>query len=168
MCTADIAFYDELELCNPLGTHVKKHKLGIVLFTLSNIHPRHRSSLKATHLVIAATMPVIEKHAIDKILEPFIADLNVLASDGVKVTLNDAERTFQGGLLLWLVHNFATNTVLGFKESFIFRFCRTCYVTNNRYKMLSTVSELELSNKRKHCSECDLLEGTLFDHYSKT
>ena len=23
-----ILFYDELELCNPLGTHVKKHKLG--------------------------------------------------------------------------------------------------------------------------------------------
>ena len=34
--------------------------------------------------------------------------------------------------------------------------------------MLSAVSELELGNKRKHCSECDLLEGTLFNHYSKT
>ena len=34
-----IIFYDELELCNPLGTHVKKHKLAIVLYTLGNIHP---------------------------------------------------------------------------------------------------------------------------------
>lgn len=34
-----IMFYDELEVCNPLGTHVKKHKLAIVLFTLANIHP---------------------------------------------------------------------------------------------------------------------------------
>ena len=33
-----IAFYDELELCIPLGTHVKTHKVGIVLFTLGNIH----------------------------------------------------------------------------------------------------------------------------------
>ena len=35
-------------------------------------------------------------------------------------------------------------------------------------QMLSTVSELELRSKRKHCSECDLLQGPLFDHYSKT
>ena len=40
-----IAFYDELELCNPLGTHIKKHKLGIVLFTLGNIHPKLRLQL---------------------------------------------------------------------------------------------------------------------------
>ena len=28
-----VAYYDELELFNPLGSHVKQHKLGIV-FTL--------------------------------------------------------------------------------------------------------------------------------------
>ena len=26
-----IAYFDELEICNPLGSHVKRHKLGIVL-----------------------------------------------------------------------------------------------------------------------------------------
>ena len=36
-----IAFFDKLELCNPLGTHVKKYKLAIVLFTLGNIHPKY-------------------------------------------------------------------------------------------------------------------------------
>ena len=49
-----IAFYDELELCNPLGTHVKTHKLGIVLFTLIN-------------LAIAATVPIIEKYGMDSV-----------------------------------------------------------------------------------------------------
>ena len=29
-----VAYFDELEVCNPLGTHTKKHKLGIVLFML--------------------------------------------------------------------------------------------------------------------------------------
>ena len=29
-----IAYIDELEVCNPLGTHTKKHKLTIILFTL--------------------------------------------------------------------------------------------------------------------------------------
>ena len=49
-----IAFYDELELCNPLGTHVKKHKLAIVLYALGNIRP----ILKA-HLVTAAAIPIL-------------------------------------------------------------------------------------------------------------
>ena len=25
-----IAYFDELEICNPLGSHVKRHKVGIV------------------------------------------------------------------------------------------------------------------------------------------
>ncbi len=62
-----LAFYDELELCNPLGTHVKKHKLGIVLFSLGNIRPKYRSSLRVIHLVIVATAPVIERHGLDDI-----------------------------------------------------------------------------------------------------
>ena len=28
-----IAYYDEVEICNPLGSHVKKHKLGVVFYT---------------------------------------------------------------------------------------------------------------------------------------
>jgi len=35
-----IAYFDELEVCNPLGTHTKIHKLGIILFTLGNIPPK--------------------------------------------------------------------------------------------------------------------------------
>ena len=63
-----IAFYGEVELCNPLGTHVKKRKLGIVLFTLGNIHPKYRSSLRSIQLVVAATYPVIETYGLDIIL----------------------------------------------------------------------------------------------------
>ena len=58
-----IAFYDEVELCNPLGTHVKKNKLGVVLFTLGNIHPKYRSTLRIIQLVSAAT--VLENYGID-------------------------------------------------------------------------------------------------------
>ena len=93
----------------------------------------------------------------------------MLANDGVMVTVNGDDHIFRGGLLLWLRDNLASNTVGGFKETFYFsfRFCRTCYVTNNQYKTLSNVSEIELCSKRKHCSECDVMEGPLFDHYTE-
>lgn len=41
-----IIAYNEVEVCNPLGTHVKQHKLGIVFYTLGNIYPNFRSSLQ--------------------------------------------------------------------------------------------------------------------------
>ena len=64
-----LVYFDELEVCNPLDTHIKKHKLGIVFFMLGNIRSKLHSSLKA-----------IEKHGLNKILEPFITDLNLLAT----------------------------------------------------------------------------------------
>ena len=82
-----VAYYDELEICNPLGTHTKTHKLGIILFTLGNIPPKFRSTLRNINLVACAVHPVILKHGIDNILEPFIKDLNILASEGITVNI---------------------------------------------------------------------------------
>ena len=110
-----VAFYDELELCNPLGTHTKKHKLGIVLFTLGNIHPKYRSSLRVIHLLIAATVPVIERHGLDKVLEPFARDLKTLLADGVTISCNGSSRTYKGALLAFLADNLASHALGGFK-----------------------------------------------------
>ena len=78
-----IAYFDELEVCNPLGSHVKKHKLGLVFFTLGNIHPKVRSLLKAINLVAVASSIVIDKYGMNKVLEPFVHDLNILATQEI-------------------------------------------------------------------------------------
>jgi len=41
-----IGYYDELEVCNPVGSYVRSHKLGCWLFSLGNVRPQFRSSLK--------------------------------------------------------------------------------------------------------------------------
>ena len=158
-----------MELCNPLGTHVKRHKLGIFLFTLGNIHSKYRSSLRVINLVIAATTPIITKHGLDLILQPFIHDLQTLATDGIVITTNGSEQTFYGALLMCLGDNLESNALGGFKESFsfTFRFCRTCYVTNTTYKTPCS-AELELRSDDKHRRECALVSGPMHDHYSKT
>ena len=164
-----LLFYDELELCNPLGTHVKKHKLGIFLFTLGNIRPKYRSSLRTINLLIVATVPVITKHGLNEILQPLMHDLQTLATDGLVVLVNGLEQTFRGGLLMCLGDNLGSNALGGFKEafSFAFRFCRTCYITNCTYKALSNSAKLELRYDEKHRRECDLVNGPLHDHYSR-
>ena len=82
-----IAYFDELEVCSPLGSHVKKHKLGLVFFSLGNIHPKLQSSLKAINLVTVASSTVIDKYGINKVLQPFVQDLNILATRGINVAI---------------------------------------------------------------------------------
>ena len=121
------------------------------------------------NLVIAATLPVIEKHGIDKVWEPFVHDLQILATEGVTLTHHGEEQVFRGGLLLSLADNLGSNALGGFKQSFSFalRFCQSCYVTNDTCKSVSDSSELQYRSDEKHRRECALLCGPLHDHYSK-
>lgn len=165
-----IAYYDELEICNPLGTHVKCHKLGIVFYTLANIPPQYRSQLKMINLAIVATVPIIEKHGLDKVLEPFITDLNILATTGITLCVQGVQRTLRGALLAFLADNLASNDLGGFKKSFSFAFrsCRTCLVTKDTLTSGFVSEAYEMRNECTHCRQCDLLEGPTASHYSKT
>ena len=57
--------FNNVQVCNPLGSHIKKHKVGLVFYMLGNIHPKFRSTYRAINLAILATKPVLEKHGID-------------------------------------------------------------------------------------------------------
>ena len=102
-----IGYYDELEVCNPLGSHIKKHKVGVVFYNI-------RSTYNST---ILATKPVLEKHGIVAILQPFFEDCNKLAKTGVSVCVKGANRA----LLAFLADNLASNKLKlgGFKMSVI-------------------------------------------------
>ena len=80
-----IAYYDELEICNPIGSYARKHKLGCSFFSLGNIRPKYRSSLKAILLVGVGKYTDIVKYGIDCFLRPFVEDLKVLYCDGMEV-----------------------------------------------------------------------------------
>ena len=153
-----------------MGSHIKRHKLGIVFYTLGNIAPLYRSQLKIINLAIVATAPVIEKHGIDAILRPFIADLNILATTGVSLSVNGVQRTFKGALLAFLADNLASNELGGFKKSFSFAFrsCRTCMVTNDSLSSAFVSDAFESRTETTHRLHCALLGGPASSHYSNT
>ena len=88
-----LLYYDEIEVCNPLGSKVKIHKLGkglhvfillikhlIVLlgcfyYLLGNLSPFLRSQLKSIQLLAIAKSSVVEKYGSDAVLAPFMSDL---------------------------------------------------------------------------------------------
>lgn len=111
-----IAYYDELEVVNPLGAYLKKHKVGVVLFALGNIHPKFRSKLSAINLVLVCRIELIERHGINMVLKPFIQDLNIL-STGITVCTNSVTTAFKGALLTFLADTQASQLLGGFKMS---------------------------------------------------
>jgi hypothetical protein len=46
-----IAYFDEVEVCNPLGSLATVHKVGVFMYTLGNIQPRYESQLKMMQFV---------------------------------------------------------------------------------------------------------------------
>lgn len=84
-----LLYFDECELCNPLGSFRKKHKLGENVFiyacvyiffriigcyyyTLGNIHPSFRSTLSSIQLLCLVEVLILEKYGHDLILKPAI------------------------------------------------------------------------------------------------
>jgi len=165
-----IAYYDELELCNALGSHVKKQKVGIVSFTLGNIHPKYRSKLKVINLVLIAPVPIIEKHGLNTILEPFVTDINILATEGIDITFGGNKKTYKGALLTFLADNLASSDLGGFKKSFsfAFRFCRACMVTHQTRSSSYTSENFQARTEHTHKEHLKCLEGPAHVHYSKT
>ena len=84
-----VAYYDEVETCNPLGSYSGKHKLGCVFFQpWCNIRPAYRSTLNSIYLVSVAKSTTIKENGIDSVLKPFIDDIKTLNENGVDITLD--------------------------------------------------------------------------------
>ena len=88
-----IAYYDEVETSNPLGSYRAKHKLGnfniyfnfilhiyiaLFYFMIGNIEPKLRSSLKCIQLITCVKSTDLVQYGFRKVLQPFINDVNKL------------------------------------------------------------------------------------------
>ena len=165
-----IPYYDELEVVNPIGSYVKKHKLGCLFFFLGNVRPQYRSTFKAIHLVAVARSQDINKYGIDMFLLPFVEDLKVLYCDGITVSVGGEQHTFYGAVLAFLADTLAAHCLGGFKESmsFALRVCRSCMTTTQQMKAAFVESSCTLRTPETYLEQCLLLTGPLCNHYSTT
>ena len=164
-----VCYYDEIEIANPLGAYVKKHKVGVVFFTLANIRPEFRSRLTAINLAIVVKYTNVEKYGINEILKPLVQDLNVLSSRGIDVTTNNVTRNYKGALLAFVADTAASHLVGGFKKSVgsAYRMCRTCMATTDSFKLNFNSNDFQLRSTADHLLQCTQLSGSLKEHNSK-
>lgn len=152
-----VGYYDELEVCNPLGSNIKKHKLGLVFFTLTNLSPHYCSNYKGIFLLTVANVSLIEEHGIDKVLEPLVNDLKVLATTGINVKEGVV---LHASLIAFLADNLASHCIGGFNESMTFakRFCRSCLTDKESSYICFTEQQFNIrtpNSHQQHCLEID-------------
>ena len=163
-----IAYFDEIELCNPLGSSVKKHKLGCLFFTIGNFHPSFRSRLKSIFLVAIASHLVIRKHGINLFLKPFVKSMQEMGSNGLTVAIGAKDCVFQVGLLAVLADTLAAHCLGGFKESMSFahRICRSWMATTEQIQSKFLESDYELQTPEEHQYHLQNLVDGSFATYS--
>ena len=163
-----VAYYDDLEVVNPLGSYTKKHKFGCLYFFLGNIRPQFCSTLKNIHLVAVGRTEDILHYGTNAFLTPFVEDLKVLYLDGISITSRGSNVTLYGGLVAFLADTLAAHALGGFKGSMSFslRVCRTCMVTHDQIQQCFSESSCILRTPASHFEQCSLLEGHLSNHFS--
>ncbi|XP_042143405.1 uncharacterized protein LOC121833817 [Ixodes scapularis] len=122
-----LLYTDELELNNPLGSAVGKHKILLVYFSILNIHPRHRSKLSSIHLLIIARYSTVTDFGLKVLLEPLIKDLNILRTHGFRMH----NKAFKVCVVAVVGDNLSLHRLAGLTCSFsggrVSRFCLAKY-----------------------------------------
>ncbi len=80
-----ILYVDDFEVCNPLGTSRKKHKITAAYWVLANVSPLLRSSLTSIYLAILCKADDIKKFGYSAVLEPLLKDLASLEEEGLYI-----------------------------------------------------------------------------------
>ena len=112
---------------------------------MGNIHPKHRSTLKAVQLIAVVTYPILKEYGFEAVLQPFINDMNKLRKvhtlvllsitlfwlQGCLLTINDKEILVKGAVLAMLADTQAAHAIGGFNVGvgFSLRKCRNCLAT---------------------------------------
>lgn len=118
-------YVDEFEVCNPLGTSRKKHKITAVYWVLANVPPLLRSSLTSIFLAILCKAEDIKQYGYDAVLEPLLKDLGSLEEDGLYIP--SLGRRVKGTVSSVIADNLGAHSIGGFVESFSSSYiCRWC------------------------------------------
>lgn len=121
-------YADDFEVCNPLGTSRKTHKLCAVYWVLNNLPPDSHSNLSSIFLCILCKTDNVKSFGYDKVLEPLLHDLRSLEVDGIFVPQLD--KSLKGTVQIIAADNLGAHGIAGFVENFTGPFiCRFCTAT---------------------------------------
>lgn len=151
-----IVYYDDVEFANPLGS--KTRKLAMFYWTLGNIYPELRSSLRSINLLAITTNANLKKHGAEKVLNDFLSSLALLGSEeGVSLKIKNVQRKFTGFLNFVAGDTPASAYLGGFKEGVAKaqRPCRTCLADKQSIQGNFSEELFVIRNIETHAQHCE-------------
>lgn len=132
-------YIDDFEICNPLGTSRKKHKLCAIYWIIGNLPVRDRSSLSTIYLAALCKSQDIKTFGYGPIVQPLLRDLQLLEKEGIYI---DRLGTSVRGTVLYISSdNLGAHSFAGFQESFnVDKFCRFCLASRKDIQTCSVRS----------------------------
>ena len=154
-----ILYHDEIELCNPLGSHVGKHKVDLYYYTLGNVDPRFRSKLCAIRLVAIVKAQDVAKYGHGKILTPIVNDLEKLASGHI-FNINGQPIKLHGAVVSCIADTEGQHQWAGFKVGvgFAHQKCRNCLCRFEEMQQKFKASEFTSRNLAQYVQHCEDIE----------
>ena len=120
-----ILYIDDFEVCNPLGTSRKKHKVTAVYWVFVDIPATLRSTLTSIYLAILCKADDVKQYGCSKVLEPLLKDLKSFEDDGVFVS--SLGKVVKGTVFAVVADNLGAHSIGGFVESISSsHYCRFC------------------------------------------
>lgn len=120
-----LLYIDDFEVCNPLGTSRKKHKITAVYWVLANVPLQFRATLKSIYLAVLCKAVDVKKYGYEAVLEPLLKDIVQLEEEGVFIPLFG--KKIKGTIVSVVADNLGAHSLGGFLESFsgshVCRFC---------------------------------------------
>lgn len=120
-----ILYVDDFEICNPLGTSRRKHKICGIYWVLGNLPPLYHSSLSSIYLAALIKSDDLKSFGYENVLKPLINDLVILEQSGIFVS--KLGRTVKGTVQCVVADNLGAHSIAGFVENFTGSYvCRFC------------------------------------------
>ena len=130
-------YWDEVEPANPLDSKKGDHKVGVFYWSLMNLPPNSRSSLRSIQLLGVVNSCLLKQHGMIEFLRPVLKDLADLQM-GVKLCIRGQEREWFGFLTNCVGDMPASNKMAGFKESVSCAQspCRMCHIQREQMDLI--------------------------------
>lgn len=150
-----ILYTDEIEICNPLGSHASANKLVMFYYTLGNIDPKFRSKLAAVRLLAIAKANDISQWGVDVVLKRILQDLTLLYN-GVRIETSAGETELFGAVIAVCGDTLAQHEVAGFKVGvgFAHSKCRHCECTFEDMQCIFEEGSFVEKTLAKHIRQC--------------
>ena len=132
-------YIDDFEVCNPLGTSRKKHKLCAIYWVIVNLPVKYRSSLSSIYLALLCKSVDTKTFGFDRVVEPLLRDLQLLENEGIYISRLGT--SIRGTVLYVSSDNLGAHAFSGFQESFnVDKFCRFCSASRSDIQSCSVQS----------------------------